>query len=243
MNAPEPLIGKRVTRKEDYRFLTGAGQYTDDLKREGMWRAVVLRSRDGGRTWEDANAGLPNTGRANIEAFNATAWTGGYALFVGHTDGEDDHAAVVVAVGRGEREPVSLCALDKARRSPCALDCYGRCGGEPHGQRLVGGGEWPAITFGGVEASDHPGRCDEWDAKKGMHRWMTDRHPRPARIDVDVVDAQRTPFNQHRAEDSVSNWWRRPQKLLFIISEPVGVEALQGAVVTQDAESAVPRSH
>ena len=76
-----------------------------------------------------------------------------------------------------------------------------------------------------------------------MHRWMTDRHPRPARIDVDVVDAQRTPFNQHRAEDSVSNWWRRPQKLLFIVGEPVGVEAVQGAVVTQDAESAVPRSH
>ena len=26
-----PLIGARVQRKEDYRFLTGAGQYTDDL--------------------------------------------------------------------------------------------------------------------------------------------------------------------------------------------------------------------
>ena len=29
MNAP--LIGARVARKEDYRFLTGAGQYTDDV--------------------------------------------------------------------------------------------------------------------------------------------------------------------------------------------------------------------
>ena len=29
MNAP--LIGARVTRKEDYRFLTGTGQYTDDV--------------------------------------------------------------------------------------------------------------------------------------------------------------------------------------------------------------------
>jgi len=26
-----PLIGARVTRKEDYRFLTGTGQYTDDV--------------------------------------------------------------------------------------------------------------------------------------------------------------------------------------------------------------------
>ena len=26
-----PLIGARIERKEDYRFLTGAGQYTDDV--------------------------------------------------------------------------------------------------------------------------------------------------------------------------------------------------------------------
>ena len=33
MNAPEkhPLIGSPVRRKEDYRFLTGNGQYTDDV--------------------------------------------------------------------------------------------------------------------------------------------------------------------------------------------------------------------
>jgi len=33
MNAPEErrLIGASVKRKEDYRFLTGAGQYTDDI--------------------------------------------------------------------------------------------------------------------------------------------------------------------------------------------------------------------
>ena len=36
--------GSPVERVEDDRFLRGAGQYTDDLKREGMWRAVVLRS-------------------------------------------------------------------------------------------------------------------------------------------------------------------------------------------------------
>ncbi|MEA3122102.1 MAG: aerobic carbon-monoxide dehydrogenase large subunit, partial [Paraburkholderia sp.] len=33
MNAPEQsgLIGASVKRKEDYRFLTGSGQYTDDV--------------------------------------------------------------------------------------------------------------------------------------------------------------------------------------------------------------------
>ena len=32
MNAPDThLIGTSVERKEDYRFLTGNGQYTDDI--------------------------------------------------------------------------------------------------------------------------------------------------------------------------------------------------------------------
>ena len=38
------LIGQPVHRAEDLRFLKGAGQFVDDLKREGMLHAVVLRS-------------------------------------------------------------------------------------------------------------------------------------------------------------------------------------------------------
>ena len=38
------LIGQPVDRAEDLRFLTGAGKFVDDLKREGMLHAVVLRS-------------------------------------------------------------------------------------------------------------------------------------------------------------------------------------------------------
>ncbi|QJR14782.1 xanthine dehydrogenase family protein molybdopterin-binding subunit [Usitatibacter palustris] len=37
-------IGKRVERKEDYRFLTGAGQYTDDVKLPHQTYAVFVRS-------------------------------------------------------------------------------------------------------------------------------------------------------------------------------------------------------
>ena len=45
MNMPAaPLIGQPVDRAEDRRFLTGAGTFVDDLKREGMLHAVVLRS-------------------------------------------------------------------------------------------------------------------------------------------------------------------------------------------------------
>ena len=39
-----PLIGQPVDRAEDRRFLTGAGTFVDDLKRDGMLHAVVLRS-------------------------------------------------------------------------------------------------------------------------------------------------------------------------------------------------------
>ena len=38
------LIGEPVHRAEDFRFLRGAGAFIDDLKRDGMLHAVVLRS-------------------------------------------------------------------------------------------------------------------------------------------------------------------------------------------------------
>ncbi|MGY6252440.1 xanthine dehydrogenase family protein molybdopterin-binding subunit [Paraburkholderia caledonica] len=46
MNAPEThsLIGASVERKEDYRFLTGNGQYTDDILLPQQTYAVFLRS-------------------------------------------------------------------------------------------------------------------------------------------------------------------------------------------------------
>ncbi|EKS69150.1 xanthine dehydrogenase family protein molybdopterin-binding subunit [Caballeronia zhejiangensis] len=46
MNAPEKqkLIGAGVKRKEDYRFLTGAGQYTDDVVMPQQSYGVFLRS-------------------------------------------------------------------------------------------------------------------------------------------------------------------------------------------------------
>lgn len=39
-----PHIGESVRRKEDYRFLTGAGQYTDDVQIAGMTYAYFVRS-------------------------------------------------------------------------------------------------------------------------------------------------------------------------------------------------------
>src|ERR1051325_2565542 len=38
------LIGARVPRQEDYRFLTGSGQYTDDVALPGQTYAAFVRS-------------------------------------------------------------------------------------------------------------------------------------------------------------------------------------------------------
>ena len=39
-----PHIGEAVRRKEDYRFLTGSGQYTDDINLPNQRYAVFVRS-------------------------------------------------------------------------------------------------------------------------------------------------------------------------------------------------------
>jgi carbon-monoxide dehydrogenase large subunit len=44
MSAAQPLIGRPVERKEDYRFLTGAGQYTDDITLPQQSYGSFLRS-------------------------------------------------------------------------------------------------------------------------------------------------------------------------------------------------------
>ena len=44
MNAPFEGIGASVRRKEDHRFITGNGHYTDDINRPGQTHAVIKRS-------------------------------------------------------------------------------------------------------------------------------------------------------------------------------------------------------
>src|SRR4029077_8517168 len=41
---PNAFVGSPVERIEDLRFLRGRGQYVDDLTRDGLLHAVILRS-------------------------------------------------------------------------------------------------------------------------------------------------------------------------------------------------------
>src|SRR3954454_19020926 len=40
----EPLVGKRIRRREDPRLLTGTATYLDDIKIPGMHHACIVRS-------------------------------------------------------------------------------------------------------------------------------------------------------------------------------------------------------
>ena len=64
-------IGAPVRRKEDFRFLTGAGNYTDDINRPGQLHAYIQRS-------PHAHAEI-----AGIETKNASAAPGVVAVFTG----------------------------------------------------------------------------------------------------------------------------------------------------------------
>ena len=67
-----PHIGESVRRKEDYRFLTGAGQYTDDIVLANMRqcgvRALAARPRQDPQHRQDRCAGRARRGRHSSTA-------------------------------------------------------------------------------------------------------------------------------------------------------------------------------
>src|SRR5580704_19450343 len=65
------VIGTPVRRREDYRFLTGQGTYTDDINRPGQLHAFILRS-------PHANARL-----GGIDTKEAASAPGVVAVFIG----------------------------------------------------------------------------------------------------------------------------------------------------------------
>jgi photosystem II stability/assembly factor-like uncharacterized protein len=69
-------------------FMSGARQDPTKWRRSHFADGTVLRSHDGGRSWDDADRGLPEVRRANIEAMCISSYPGGFDLFAGNTDGE-----------------------------------------------------------------------------------------------------------------------------------------------------------
>src|SRR5262249_58825029 len=67
----ERLVGKAVRRREDPRFLTGRGTFTDDVKLPGTQHAFFVRSP------------LAHARVVNIDASRALAHSGVRAVFTG----------------------------------------------------------------------------------------------------------------------------------------------------------------
>ena len=76
-----------LTPDERTIFMTGAR--TDP----GVWRdthaaeTAIMRSRDGGKSWQELQQGFSVLARANIEAMSLASYPGGYTVFVGDTEG------------------------------------------------------------------------------------------------------------------------------------------------------------
>ena len=83
---PDQLI--LSPKDESVMLMCGAAGAPTTWRKNNEAKGWILRTRDGGRTWEDANHGLPELSRSNIEAFTAACYPGGYELFAGNTDGE-----------------------------------------------------------------------------------------------------------------------------------------------------------
>ncbi len=69
-------------------LVTGARGNPFSWFKTGKAEATVMRSRDGGNSWEPANRGLPAGGRANFEAMTIVSSPEGTSVFVGDTDGD-----------------------------------------------------------------------------------------------------------------------------------------------------------
>ncbi len=84
-------IGASVKRKEDYRFLTGRGTYTDDINRPGQVYAYILRS-------PHAHAEI-----AKIDTSAAQSAPGVIAVFTGADCAAEASIFTISACACGER--------------------------------------------------------------------------------------------------------------------------------------------
>ena len=64
-------------------FMSGAADHPGAWRKSHDAGTAILRSRDGGDSWEHLTRGIP----CNIEAMSVAGWPGGYSLFLGDTDG------------------------------------------------------------------------------------------------------------------------------------------------------------
>ncbi|NRO96254.1 molybdopterin-dependent oxidoreductase [Paraburkholderia sp. NMBU_R16] len=134
MNAPEErrLIGASVKRKEDYRFLTGAGQYTDDIVLPQQTYGVFVRSPHAharlGKIDVEAARGAPGVIAVFTGADLAAEKVGGLPCgwLIHSTDGspmrEPPHPVLAIGKVRHVGDPVALVIAETAKAAKDAAE-------------------------------------------------------------------------------------------------------------------------
>ena len=134
MNAPEErrLIGASVKRKEDYRFLTGAGQYTDDIVLPQQTYGIFVRSPHAharlGKIDVDAARGAPGVIAVFTGADLAAEKVGGLPCgwLIHSTDGspmrEPPHPVLATGKVRHVGDPVALVIAETAKAAKDAAE-------------------------------------------------------------------------------------------------------------------------
>jgi len=67
-------------------FTSGAASSPGAWRKTQTANSRIARSRDGGKSWQVLEQGLPEHIRGNIEAMSMNVWPGGFSLFAGTTD-------------------------------------------------------------------------------------------------------------------------------------------------------------
>jgi len=79
-------IGTPVRRREDYRFLTGGGTYTDDINRPGQLYAYILRSPHANARLAAIDTSAANAAPGVVAVYTAADMTadGSVSVVTGH---------------------------------------------------------------------------------------------------------------------------------------------------------------
>jgi photosystem II stability/assembly factor-like uncharacterized protein len=82
---PDPLF---IDPKDENTVFVAGGKNGPAAWRTGYSNATVLRSRDGGASWQDVRNGLPSPTRGNFEAMSLHEAADGVSLYIGTATGE-----------------------------------------------------------------------------------------------------------------------------------------------------------
>ena len=166
------LVGSPVERIEDLRFLRGRGQYVDDIVRDGLLHAAILRSSVAhGRIRSiDAAAARARPGvHAVITAADVLAALGAMPAIPLRQEQMPAFKPLRAAGDRARQGPLCRRAGRRCRRRQPGR-CRGRAGGDRARHRAVAGGGRPAPRCGRQFACSTARLELRCDADRGARR-------------------------------------------------------------------------